>query len=110
MRISDCSSDVCSSDLLEIHARPERVVQDVPPRFLALKHGFLLRIAPHPVIVHIEHPRYLQRWVREMTPESSEESSVGKECVCTCRSRWAPCRSKKNKQNTYMIETIDIKK
>lgn len=24
----------------------------------------------HPVIVHIDHPRYLQRWVREMTPEA----------------------------------------
>lgn len=28
------------------------------------------RPADHPVIVHIDHPRYLQRWVREMTPEA----------------------------------------
>lgn len=26
----------------------------------------------HPVIVHIDHPRYLQRWVREMPPEAKK--------------------------------------
>jgi L-threonylcarbamoyladenylate synthase len=30
------------------------------------------RPASHPVIVHIDHPRYLQRWVREMTPEGEK--------------------------------------
>jgi len=25
----------------------------------------------HPVIVHIDHPRYIQRWVREMSPEAT---------------------------------------
>src|SRR3546814_13433018 len=29
----------------------------------------------------------------------SEERRVGKECVSTCRSRWSPYHSKKNKQN-----------
>src|SRR3546814_20767274 len=29
----------------------------------------------------------------------SEERRVGKECVSTCRSRWAPYHSKKNTQN-----------
>lgn len=28
------------------------------------------RPSTHPVIVHIDHPRYLQRWVRDMTPEA----------------------------------------
>src|SRR3546814_12548050 len=27
----------------------------------------------------------------------SEERRVGKACVCTCRSRWSPCHSKKKK-------------
>jgi L-threonylcarbamoyladenylate synthase len=30
------------------------------------------RPATHPVIVHIDHPRYLQRWVREMSPEAKK--------------------------------------
>src|SRR3546814_19925355 len=30
----------------------------------------------------------------------SEERRVGKECVSTCRSRWSPCRYKKNKTCT----------
>ena len=28
------------------------------------------RPSTHPLIVHIDHPRYIQRWVREMTPEA----------------------------------------
>jgi L-threonylcarbamoyladenylate synthase len=30
------------------------------------------RPSTHPVIVHIDHPRYLQRWVREMSPEGKK--------------------------------------
>jgi L-threonylcarbamoyladenylate synthase len=30
------------------------------------------RPSTHPVIVHIDHPRYLQRWVRDMTPEAKK--------------------------------------
>lgn len=30
------------------------------------------RPTTHPVIVHIDHPRYLQRWVRDMTPEAKK--------------------------------------
>lgn len=30
------------------------------------------RPSTHPVIVHIDHPRYLQRWVREMPPEGKK--------------------------------------
>src|SRR3546814_14675706 len=28
---------------------------------------------------------------RQLTRKRSEERSVGKECVSTCRSRWCPC-------------------
>src|SRR3546814_15472180 len=34
-------------------------------------------------------------------PAGSEERRVGKECVSTCRSRWSPYHSKKNKKNKY---------
>jgi L-threonylcarbamoyladenylate synthase len=30
------------------------------------------RPSTNPVIVHIDHPRYLQRWVREMSPEAKK--------------------------------------
>ena len=30
------------------------------------------RPSTHPVIVHIDHPRYLQRWVRDMPPEAKK--------------------------------------
>jgi L-threonylcarbamoyladenylate synthase len=30
------------------------------------------RPATHPLIVHIDHPRYLQRWVRDMPPEAQK--------------------------------------
>src|SRR3546814_5193810 len=63
MRISDWSSDVCSSDLLApgVHAEAQLV------RGLV---GLPLRVG---------------------VPERrSEERRVGKECVSTCRSRWSP--------------------
>jgi L-threonylcarbamoyladenylate synthase len=30
------------------------------------------RPSTHPVIVHIDHPRYLQRWVRDMSPDAKK--------------------------------------
>src|SRR3546814_18346528 len=40
------------------------------------------------------------KWLRERAGDDkprSEERRVGKECVSTCRSRWSPDHSKKNK-------------
>src|SRR3546814_8181580 len=77
MRISDWSSDVCSSDLhhvllaaADVGDRLERVAQ------VAHRHAFLGQPAQH-----VGHP--LRR-------DRSEERRVGKECVSTCRSRWSP--------------------
>src|SRR3546814_6815485 len=66
MRISDWSSDVCSSDLAgppPVHPHPGR------------------REAP-------AAPSRRQLDVR--LGARSEERRVGKECVSTCRSRWSP--------------------
>src|SRR3546814_1175286 len=78
MRISDWSSDVCSSDLSHIP-----VVLNFSPclsfaryvlhRFLQGK-TFQLR---RQLAIHERQSR-------------SEERRVGKECVSTCRSRWSP--------------------
>src|SRR3546814_4802898 len=62
MRISDWSSDVCSSDLLGWHAQFLMDVRHLPDAMPRLAGG----------------------------SERSEERRVGKECVSTCRSRWSP--------------------
>src|SRR3546814_5759101 len=79
MRISDWSSDVCSSDL-STHQQHDltqgsRHAKEPPPRFASLH--FCKR---RPCSLH-EHLRLIGR---------SEERRVGKECVSTCRSRWSP--------------------
>src|SRR3546814_12645956 len=103
MRISDWSSDVCSSDLvlrkLELAAvhglRAEVVerrrvagaqVEDALPGrgggLVLPAHGQLVRLG------HQAGNRIGRRLVHDGI--RSEESRVGKECVSTCRSRWAP--------------------
>src|SRR3546814_5304621 len=73
MRISDWSSDVCSSDLLAAHQAAA-----IPGTFLYCVHcQFAGRPAPSPYLFYLVHDR-------------SEERRVGKECVSTCRSRWSP--------------------
>src|SRR3546814_1785484 len=104
MRISDWSSDVCSSDLVapllaKVQARwmlPTRLTQamqeviqnrviaplldddtafDRPPWFLRL-------FATLPLLRRLP--------ARAIGLGRSEERRVGKECVSTCRSRWSP--------------------
>src|SRR3546814_2117748 len=67
MRISDWSSDVCSSDLRYFSGSRELLAKDWASR------PFHRKIAEN-----------LARLIR------SEERRVGKECVSTCRSRWSP--------------------
>src|SRR3546814_14189114 len=102
MRISDWSSDVCSSDLvLQAFCANERISYFA---FITLKFCYL-RDAPRftseltaindLVEARITDPSVdfmrdteefllLNEWIR------SEERRVGKECVSTCRSRWSP--------------------
>src|SRR3546814_8200726 len=84
MSISDWSSDVCSSDLLE--AQPlDRIAAAAP------HHAFdLARRA------HRQHDARRDARARgdddagQRGLDRSEERRVGKECVSTCRSRWSP--------------------
>src|SRR3546814_13691869 len=108
MRISDWSSDVCSSDL--DHApdaleHPETLVEleQFVSRAAAIAVGLG---APDIGIVELafEPARRLRGAPacrsHALTPPGSagtprgsfrsEERRVGTECVCTCRSRWAP--------------------
>src|SRR3546814_10616262 len=85
MRISDWSSDVCSSDLVGIGAGA--LVRYI--LHLDLQRD-LLAAEPRP---RIDEPcfRTERQWLAaEADFIRSEERRVGKECVSTCRSRWAP--------------------
>src|SRR3546814_6673419 len=65
MRISDWSSDVCSSDLLQEHR-----TKGTGPRY--------------------RRPCRRIRYHIDDLDARSEERRVGRECVSTCRSRWSP--------------------
>src|SRR3546814_10631354 len=81
MRISDWSSDVCSSDLaaglLVAHERQDRS-EDC--RVLMVRTHNTGPATPPPA----------DRLHRGKPTIRSEERRVGKECVSTCRSRWSP--------------------
>src|SRR3546814_14751538 len=100
MRISDWSSDVCSSDLWEDaaaaldHVGLPAIIR--PSYTLGGQGGGIaynreeyeqivqsgLRLSPvHEVLIE----ESVLGW-----KERSEERRVGKECVSTCRSRWSP--------------------
>src|SRR3546814_4545366 len=82
MRISDWSSDVCSSDLIRQRATEYRQRQAEENRkYLA---GFEDTAAFLRDGGSLPENPYSRDQLR------SEERRVGKECVSTCRSRWSP--------------------
>src|SRR3546814_17525842 len=97
MRISDWSSDVCSSDLGRRLALGNRRLLDE----LGLDPGSLAESAQawetegrtlSWLIEQGTTPRVLGLFAfgDTLKPGRSEERRVGKECVSTCRSRWSP--------------------
>src|SRR3546814_20875426 len=90
VRISDWSSDVCSSDLDQL--------LDAAATELEADRGDLELVESH-VRVKGSPDRSVSR---------SEERRVGKECVSTCRFRWAPYRSKKNiNRHRHSISAVE---
>src|SRR3546814_18496217 len=97
VRISDWSSDVCSSDLaggVPLHC--ELAAKDHYGRTLAV-----CRTAPFPDGIDLGAEMVRSGWAvstsdaylpeeGEAQAKRSEERRVGKECVSTCRSRWWP--------------------
>src|SRR3546814_4127348 len=84
MRISDWSSDVCSSDLFR-QLRPGIVLELAHALAIGIAQCRLAAIHPQAAIVHHQRTR------RAVSGRSrSEERRVGKECVSTCISRWSP--------------------
>src|SRR3546814_15781788 len=102
MRISDWSSDVCSSDLahdyvlgLRDHDLPKFVLICDFQRFRLQELETRREIAftlPE-LHKHVEEFAFMlgvQRRHYGTQAARSEERRVGKECVSTCRSRWSP--------------------
>src|SRR3546814_10063402 len=82
MRISDWSSDVCSSDLIDR-------TDDMNGQVCAL--SFCMLASDGPRAVNPGQARAARvRLNATFTATRSEERRVGKECVSTCRSRWSP--------------------
>src|SRR3546814_19345766 len=97
MRISDWSSDVCSSDLpvdlivgwmvLEHLHQPLAVLRKL--RRWIQPDGWLVLSVPD--AGSLEFRVFGDRWYALQLPtHSSEERRVGKDCVSTCNSRWSP--------------------
>src|SRR3546814_14190622 len=100
MRISDWSSDVCSSDLTDpgfwCGLRP--MTPDSTPVVGPTAYDNLFLNAGHGTLgwtmacgsAHILADMIGGRPPAIRTDDRSEERRVGKECVSTCRSRWSP--------------------
>src|SRR3546814_4347451 len=112
MRISDWSSDVCSSDLTLYERRTEageltfRSYREIGGLVGALAHRAeeVFASLPAPARASLDQVLALLVVVQPdseaisaqsvywsaLADERSEERRVGKECVSTCRSRWSP--------------------
>src|SRR3546814_15232703 len=116
MRISDWSSDVCSSDLLLQEMRDRLgmavmlithdmgVVAETTQRVVVMYAGRVVEEATaEQLFGDPKHP-YTQGLIRSiprMDLGRSEERRVGQECVSTCRSRWSPYHDKKKYITRY---------
>src|SRR3546814_2015932 len=77
MRISDWSSDVCSSDLF--------CAGDVDAAMACVHPDAIWHVDGDPVVGTVGVIKGC-----DAVRARSEERRVGKECVSTCRSRWSP--------------------
>src|SRR3546814_20808370 len=107
MRISDWSSDVCSSDLYRSGAgksggQRQKLAATCLAAALRYQLGGQDRALPSYSTVVLDED--FDKADAEFTAmamnifKRSEERRVGKECVSTCRSRWSPYHEKQNKQ------------
>src|SRR3546814_13798973 len=111
MRISDWSSDVCSSDLRVWMSHGDSVTA-APAGFDVLASTDVTPVAAfedlerklagvqwHPEVMHSEHGQAtLEHFLHDIAGcRRSEERRVGKERVSTCRSRGEPDHEKKNR-------------
>src|SRR3546814_11864265 len=100
MRISDWSSDVCSSDLIrgggacDVGREQHRLHAGVDVQHVQIT-AVTLVIDGDVVIVAIGTQGQVGMLAAMVQQYRSEERRVGTECVSTCRSRWSPLTKKK---------------
>src|SRR3546814_18569163 len=100
MRISDWSSDVCSSDLVDPAHQRDIAGAVIAPLAGALERPQLGK-ARFPIAQDVLRQPRLARQLPDRAESGvglvgrSAERRVGKECVSTCRSRWSPYHAKK---------------
>src|SRR3546814_14061263 len=111
MRISDWSSDVCSSDLPRHPRRTKPVLSRIShqhaeaPRCISpssrnhREPGLLKISQSQGRDIRGVNPQYL---IEIILHRRSEERRVGKECASTCRSRWAASYTQKT--NNYNVK------
>src|SRR3546814_20333441 len=126
MRISDWSSDVCSSDLhsLDLAKRARQRLATIANGFAILGatgfrclehlgshregrelHRGMLVDAVKPLVDPVQALVHGAERERVIGPFRSDERRVGQECVSTCRSRWSPYHLQKNNDYKKTIDT-----
>src|SRR3546814_11649301 len=105
MRISDWSSDVCSSDLLRIVEEiqvPARALDEIIAELSVDDAARNLLVIDAPgqagallgnvsiAALHFFSDVIVRSAVEPLYAGRSEERRVGQECVSTCSSRWSP--------------------
>src|SRR3546814_16328516 len=114
MRISDWSSDVCSSDLASTEQQvwrtvlPRSGIRDftIDADVLYDQRKFCVAISNNGIYPNKADLSALQDYmVAYIAQLRSEERRVGKECVSPCRSRCSPSNSKKNNNNITAFTT-----
>src|SRR3546814_13798135 len=106
LRISDWSSDVCSSDLVRREAAgASRCLRSPPERRSTYAHCWFARRWERPVAAAAS--RGWRGSARQPAPPAdrstarpprSEERRVGKACIRTGKSRWSPSTQQKKRQ------------
>src|SRR3546814_2910955 len=90
MRISDWSSDVCSSDLIaDGQARTDDLLVQAAAAEIRVRGRAGLVAQDYDQMVDVR-PKAGSVFPAVGALARSEERRVGKECVSTCRSRWSP--------------------
>src|SRR3546814_982104 len=101
MRISDWSSDVCSSDLVVFddavsnsinYGFDDQAEHEIEVRMTLSERRLRLEVIDDGIAfdpLRNEDPD-VELDIDERKIGGSEERRVGKECVSTCRSRWSP--------------------
>src|SRR3546814_13890100 len=110
MRISDWSSDVCSSDLaswgqsgvLVVRAAAQKTSEQDTASGNA-RTAAADTYTPNEIVVTAQK-REEKIIDVPIAMTRSEERRVGKECVSTCRSGWAPYHEKKKEKKKILIK------